>query len=956
MTISSKFSFLRRVRIHDGECGAVARALHHAVTGSSLYQADLEMVSRSTHERKQMSTKTTLKRIAFVAVSALGFGLLSVAPAAQADEATVAEVTAVSIATPTGGRIGSPFTSQVTFTTVSAAASDTVTLRAVMSRPVGSTATVGFNTVGLNVATSVTETAAITAAGASGNELLPIKLVVSLGNAPANSSANIAGRVGFTPDVAGDYVITVWHDIDGDGVQDPSTVEKGDTDTFTVGSAPTSVTISATTGAAPASSIYGSNGQIVKIGLPAGSALAADESLTVAVTGTGVTVDKINGSTSGAQAASVTLNGSSFLGGFAWLNVKSTSATTSTLTVTGSGTAVAGLSSTASLTFKAVDAAQTSTRSFGDSGVDGFFEISTSFADTATVLSTAAQADARTGDILVPLGSQSVSLESTYTAGAAADAYVACTIADTDGRVLGTAALGLALSYDKAVLVSGTTTITSACGASATFTAAGQYFSLSKGNGTDTTSVRIISDLPDLDGGSVTVSPTSLAAKTGGSVQITATIADQFGNEAGTSARLAISGRNATVAATERVASVTDGVAVFTYTDAPAAGVTSLTDSVTITALDIYGNDLAASAMTITWSATGPVAGTVTILGGNNSTTTGVAATSPSWKDINAGSTGAQATTHTAVATVKDASGNLMVGVPVVFTVSGTTAAITSTTQTVYTGSAGTATANVYAWVAGSYTVTATVGAVTGTAVYQFRQSAAGEERAISASVDGAVVTAIVVDRFGNGVPSVTVYATKTGAGYFGSGTTRTSGATDNNGEVSFVITGGAAEVTVATYDASTATAPLGSGQTCAAEGKVSCAATATAITAYVAGTSTVAETGVGSSLAAAGVPAATVSVDASAANAASEAATAAADAALEAIDAANAATDAANLAAEAADAATVAAEEARDAADAATAAVEALASEVATLMAALKAQITTLAKTVAKIAKKVKA
>jgi len=90
--------------------------------------------------------------------------------------------------------------------------------------------------------------------------------------------------------------------------------------------------------------------------------------------------------------------------------------------------------------------------------------------------------------------------------------------------------------------------------------------------------------------------------------------------------------------------------------------------------------------------------------------------------------------------------------------------------------------------------------------------------------------------------------------------------------------------------------------------------------------------------------------------DAATIAANAATDAAAEAIDAANAATDAANLAAEAADAATVAAEEARDAADAATAAVEELATQVATLMAALKAQITTLANTVAKIAKKVKA
>jgi hypothetical protein len=82
----------------------------------------------------------------------------------------------------------------------------------------------------------------------------------------------------------------------------------------------------------------------------------------------------------------------------------------------------------------------------------------------------------------------------------------------------------------------------------------------------------------------------------------------------------------------------------------------------------------------------------------------------------------------------------------------------------------------------------------------------------------------------------------------------------------------------------------------------------------------------------------------------------AATEAAGEAIDAANAATDAANIAADAADAATVAAEEARDAADAATAAVEELATQVSALFAALKAQVTTLANTVAKIAKKVKA
>jgi len=48
---SSELRFLRRVRIHGGECGAVARALHHeAKILSSL--AAIENVSVATYERK----------------------------------------------------------------------------------------------------------------------------------------------------------------------------------------------------------------------------------------------------------------------------------------------------------------------------------------------------------------------------------------------------------------------------------------------------------------------------------------------------------------------------------------------------------------------------------------------------------------------------------------------------------------------------------------------------------------------------------------------------------------------------------------------------------------------------------------------------------------------------------------------------------------------------------------
>ena len=81
--MNSQIKFLRRVRIHGGECGAVARALHHVAKTSSL-PAVSENVLLTTKERKEMSTKTIFKRIALVAVASLGLGVLSVGPSSAA--------------------------------------------------------------------------------------------------------------------------------------------------------------------------------------------------------------------------------------------------------------------------------------------------------------------------------------------------------------------------------------------------------------------------------------------------------------------------------------------------------------------------------------------------------------------------------------------------------------------------------------------------------------------------------------------------------------------------------------------------------------------------------------------------------------------------------------------------------------------------------------------------------
>jgi hypothetical protein len=294
-------------------------------------------------------------------------------------------------------------------------------------------------------------------------------------------------------------------------------------------------------------------------------------------------------------------------------------------------------------------------------------------------------------------------------------------------------------------------------------------------------------------------------------------------------------------------------------------------------------------------------------------------------------------------AVLKDANGaTLPAGIPVTFSVAGTGVAILSTYLTGYTDSAGSVTTKVYGWTNGDRVVTATAGTITATGTIYFRQTAAAtgvqaEARTIAAKAVGNLVTATVSDRFGNPISGISVVATRVGTGTF-NGTSSITGTTDAAGVVEFVLTNGTADVTVGftspTFGASAATKGYKD-------------AGITALTAYTAGTTTLAEEGVGASFDAAGVN--SVTVKGVADTATFDTAQAAADAAAEATDAANAATDAANAAAEAADAATAAAQDAADA-------VAALSTQVSEMVSALKKQITALTNLVIKIQKKVKA
>ena len=133
----SSIKFLHRVRIHGGEFDASARAMHRDGMTSS-FQAAVETVSIATNERKQMSTKTTFKRIALVTVAALGFGVMSIVPSSAAvnsDTLVVVDGTAAI------GETSTSTSATATLTFLPSATTDSMSVTAALfSAPAGNTA------------------------------------------------------------------------------------------------------------------------------------------------------------------------------------------------------------------------------------------------------------------------------------------------------------------------------------------------------------------------------------------------------------------------------------------------------------------------------------------------------------------------------------------------------------------------------------------------------------------------------------------------------------------------------------------------------------------------------------------------------------------------------------------------------------------------------------------------
>jgi trimeric autotransporter adhesin len=139
-----------------------------------------------------MSTKTTFKRIALVAVAALGLGVLSVAPSSAAPSA--ASMTGVA-----SGSVGSPVTLSVAQTIVAGdTAMGTLTIS---SKPASSTVAIGDRDGAFSTATAAVLTS--TAAGFTYDSVTAGTAAITAG-----SATSFAATVTIVPDVVGAYTIT----------------------------------------------------------------------------------------------------------------------------------------------------------------------------------------------------------------------------------------------------------------------------------------------------------------------------------------------------------------------------------------------------------------------------------------------------------------------------------------------------------------------------------------------------------------------------------------------------------------------------------------------------------------------------------------------------------------------------------------------------------------------------
>jgi uncharacterized protein (DUF2141 family) len=181
-----------------------------------------------------MSTKTTFKRVALVAVASLGFGLVSTLPAnaanAEAAAGVVTDVIATSAATTT------PIATNVLLTATIkngdlAAATDFITIKgAVISKPTGAATTLATPTAHATVTAAAGKSGVTFATTGSSASLAVIKatyannsgadMTTSDSTAVEAAGGLAIGTVNFQASKAGSYTIRFWQDLNASGTVD----------------------------------------------------------------------------------------------------------------------------------------------------------------------------------------------------------------------------------------------------------------------------------------------------------------------------------------------------------------------------------------------------------------------------------------------------------------------------------------------------------------------------------------------------------------------------------------------------------------------------------------------------------------------------------------------------------------------------------------------------------------
>jgi trimeric autotransporter adhesin len=343
------------------------------------FQAEPRIVRSSTIERKQMSTKTTFKRVALVAVAALGLGVLSVAPSSAAVSSLAIAVTNGSNGNTAGTVVDTTTAARFTVTALTSEALDSISVTAVRkSGPAGSSA----STAKIGLADTGTATTLISKDGGTTNIVASLRssdagitawesTTAGTGSAAAIAGYGISGAVGYksatflltletgTAHTTGDYVYTVIANTFKGGVlqstqvvQDVTiTVAALATESKTVDPSKSSATLSlgATLGTAAAGSdsavaVIATASSTVRASIRVlnnnAASTAVAESITVTVTGPGVIRDADNTAVSG-KSLVIVGDGNNDIqilsdgnAGTATISVKTTSVTFPAKTVT----------------------------------------------------------------------------------------------------------------------------------------------------------------------------------------------------------------------------------------------------------------------------------------------------------------------------------------------------------------------------------------------------------------------------------------------------------------------------------------------------------------------------------------------------------------------------------------------------------------------------------------------